>query len=361
MSKLEIERDNVNNDSNLFEKLRGETYPLYLWGTGNVANEVYRMLSENEIELSGVFVDVDVTDKNEFKGYKIESLKQLIKSNIKINVIMGHAQYHKMSEIQSYSMVNHVYYILNPFKTHEEINEQFFYDNQENFSKAYNVFEEDYSKKVFQSYLNTRINSNIQYLLDVFEKPIDFFNNDIFELSDNENYIDIGAYTGDTIKLFYRAVNGKYDAIYGFEPDEKFYKELNKTVEKEGMQSVYSYQLGVWDQDTTLYFEKDDEQSGHAVNTATNSSKISVVSLDSFLGNKNVSLIKISLSMGNYEVLRGGGTILQKLKPKLVAIVGIKKSDLIVIPLLLKELNPEYHLYLRYLESMPSRLVVFAV
>lgn len=361
MGKLEIERDNVNNDSNVFKNLKAEAYPLYLWGTGNVAHEVYQMLSENGIKLTGVFIDIDVLDQNEFKGYRIESLKDLIDKKEKINVIMGHAQYHKMKEIQLYSIVNRVYYILNPFKTHEDINEQFFYDNKEKFVKAYNIFEEDYSKKVFQSYLNTRINSNIQYLLDVFVKPMDYFDNDIFKLSNNENYIDIGAYTGDTIKLFYKAVNGKYDAIYGFEPDEKFYEELKETVETEGMKSVYSYHLGVWDQNTTLYFETDDEQSGHAIDTVANSLKIKVVSLDSFLENKNVSLIKLCLSMGNCEILRGGRTILQNLKPKLVAIIGIRKSDLIDVPILLKEINPKYRLYLRYLESMPSRLAIFAV
>lgn len=361
MSGLKIERDIINNDRNVFKRLKKETFPLYLWGIGNVAHEVYQMLSENGIKLTGVFIDVDVIERHDFKGYKVENLKDIIEKEEKINVIMGHAQYHKMKEIQSYSIVNCVYYILNPFKSHDDISEQYFYDHQEEFVEAYNMFAEDYSKKVFESYLNTRINSNIQYLLDVFEGPIDFFDNDVLKLNDHENYVDIGAYTGDTIKMFFKAVNGKYDTIYAFEPDEKFYRELEENVKMQDMASVNLYQFGVWNKDTTLFFEKDDEQSGKMIDSTTKGLKINVVSLDNILWNKNISLIKINLSAGNYEIIEGGQAIIQKLRPRLVVVIGLKKSDLFEIPKLLKEINSEYQFYLRYMESMPSRLTIFAM
>lgn len=97
------------------------------------------------------------------------------------------------------------------------------------------------------------------------------------------------------------------------------------------------------------------------INSITKGLKINVVSLDNILWNKNISLIKINLSAGNYEIIEGGEAIIQKLRPRLVVVIGLRKSDLFEIPKLLKRINPEYHFYLRYMESMPSRLTIFAM
>ena len=64
MGDLRIKRDDVSNDINVLKTLKVETFPLYLWGIGNVAHEVYQMLSENGIKLTGVFIDVDVIERD---------------------------------------------------------------------------------------------------------------------------------------------------------------------------------------------------------------------------------------------------------------------------------------------------------
>ena len=361
MKELEIKFNGKQNDSHIIEQLKQEEYPLYIWGIGNVANEVYEILQENDVALAGAFIDVLSNQQTKFKDYPVQSLQELHQRGQKISVIMGHAQYHKMRDLKEYSIIENVYYILNPFRTHEEISQQFYEENKNSYLEGYNLFEEEYSQKVFESFLNTRINSDIKYLLDVFQKPINFFDNDVFQVNENENMVDIGAYTGDTIEMLCRVTGGKYRNIYAFEPDTHFFEILNQKIENKHWKNVYTYQLGIWNEDTVLSFEADNQQSGRLTEEVQSECKIEVVSLDHILAEKEVSCIKVAISTGNYQVLLGAKNIIQKYRPKIAMIIGINKTDIYEIPLLLRHILPEYQLYLRYCESMPSRLTLFAV
>lgn len=361
VERIKIVHDKVDNDSRVFEELKKEICPLYIWGIGNVANEVFQVLGEKGIRVSGAFVDMDIVDGGDFNGYHVESLSELVNKGKKINVIMGHAQYHKMKMIARNPVVNRVFYVLNPFKTHEDISERYVKENADQLNSVYRLFEEGYSKRVLESYINTRVNSDIKYLLDVFRYPMDFFNNDVFRLNCHENYVDVGAYNGDTVRDFCKTVSNKYEKIYAFEPDEQFFQELNNTVRKEKLENIFTYKLGIWDRDTTLSFRKDEGQSGKIVQDNDTKYQIPVVALDSILEDKEVSLIKINFSAGGFESLSGGERLIQRWRPKVAVTLGIERDNLIKIPEFLKKVNPDYKLFLRYLESMPSRLTLFAV
>ena len=129
MSQIKLIRDYVDNDRKVFGFLKKEEYPLYLWGSGNVADEVYQVLAKYGIKLAGVFVDVTLDNEQYFMGYKIESLSEIENRYKKINIILGHAQYHKKREMELHHFVNKVFYILNPFKTHDNLTYEYYSNN----------------------------------------------------------------------------------------------------------------------------------------------------------------------------------------------------------------------------------------
>ena len=51
---LAIDKCSVQNSIKTLEELKEAELPLYLWGAGNVAEEVYRLLEEQGITIAGV-------------------------------------------------------------------------------------------------------------------------------------------------------------------------------------------------------------------------------------------------------------------------------------------------------------------
>lgn len=339
--------------------------PLYLWGAGNVANEVYLKLLEDGIELDGVFEtvtrkqNVSETKTNRvWNGFEVHSWDTLSGDVHMIDVILGHAQYHQGMDFEKLENVRDVYYIYSPFKTHQVIDESYYNQHYVDYAKALDVFEEDYSRNIFQAYIDSKIHEDIMPILKVFRQPISFFNNDIISLRDNECYIDIGAYNGDTIRHFYKEVQGKYYKIFAYEPDEIYYQILVEYIKREGIKDIYPSKAGIWNTDGRLYFEVDEQQSGKIANEGQS---IEVSKLDTRLIGEPVSLIKINISGSIIECLEGAQEIIRCNRPKMIINVGVVRDALWKVPVLLKSYNYDYKFYLRFNESMASRLTLYVV
>lgn len=358
---LTIDNYNRKNSVKALNELKKAEYPLYLWGAGNVADAVYQILEESGIILRGVFVDVASKVPTAFKNYDVIGLEELLRMNEKVNVIIGHAQYHRINEMEKIGNVNKVFYILNPFKTHDDITYDFYKEHCEEYNQAYALFEEEYSQRVFQAYLNTRINDELQYLLESFDAPVTYYENGVFELSKEEGYVDIGAYNGDTVEDFVRYTKGRYRYIYAFEPDLELFNELQHNIEMHQYRDIALYQVGLWNTDGKLSFVSDEGQSDRVVLESTEfTHEIEVARLDSILRNQRVTLIKSSMSAGTLEWIEGSREVISKQKPRLIINVGLTKHLLYQVPLLLNRINEQYKFFLRFNESMPSRLFLYA-
>lgn len=107
-----------------------------------------------------------------------------------------------------------------------------------------NSFVDAYSKQSFLSMLMYRMTLNPEYLepMAVGRGGYYDYNTYLFEktyltLTDNEIYVDAGAYTGDSIEAFLYSVRGKFKHIYSFEPDFLNNEEIVKRIA--GLQQHY--------------------------------------------------------------------------------------------------------------------------
>ncbi|MDR2803521.1 MAG: hypothetical protein LBB22_04445 [Treponema sp.] len=53
-----------------------------------------------------------------------------------------------------------------------------------------------------------------------------FFDKTILPAHDSHIYLDMGAYTGDTLIRFYAFCGGKYKKIIAMEPDKKIFSKM---------------------------------------------------------------------------------------------------------------------------------------
>ena len=69
-------------------------------------------MDKYEIAVDGVFVTTAIGRGMKFRNYEVITLEEALKRNILINVMIGHAQYHKKVELENIKGINKIYYIL---------------------------------------------------------------------------------------------------------------------------------------------------------------------------------------------------------------------------------------------------------
>lgn len=192
-----------------------------------------------------------------------------------------------------------------------------------------------------------------------------YFNNDILAPEQDEVYVDVGAYDGDTVETFLEACTKykvEYKHIYAFEPDPTCFKSLvNNTSEVEKLSCL---ELGLWSETTNISFitsEKTTIDQAGQINKDGNTT-IKVVSLDEFLKGKSVSFIKMDPA-GNIvpEVIKGSLNTIKKYKPKLALGAYHAFDSIFEIPILLNGMCPEYKFYLRHSTYHLSDTALFAI
>lgn len=238
-------------------------------------------------------------------------------------------------------------------------------DNIVEFEKVYDLLEDEESKKVYLAFLKTRLSGNNSYIMEIYKKESNFFNNEIFRINQEEVFLEVGAYDGDTIRLFLKENNEKYRYIYAIEPDKENQRELQKYIVEKQMKNIIVTDKGAWNEKGEVYFSATSEQISSVITEADKDIKgvgIEVDRLDDmFTYSEKVTILKINYLEGVKEAIQGAEDILKFHKPKLAITVGFDCRNVRYVPILIKKINPEYKVFLRFNRGMVSSLTCYAI
>ena len=210
MKILEELRD-LEVKENLSEELKRERLPLIMWGAGEVAEEVHYYLKQNGIILSDVFVDDAYYSENLlFNGKQVLSYSMLVEKYDSVNLVLGCSNYEKIKYLEDLRIVNKVFYLFSfSYGMYEKTSIEEIKENIDEFEQIYAELGDEMSRRNYLAFLKTRLSGNNSYIFQVFEKEMTYFNNDIYRINDKEVFLDIGAYDGDTIRIFLKENDGK--------------------------------------------------------------------------------------------------------------------------------------------------------
>lgn len=205
------------------------------------------------------------------------------------------------------------------------------------------------SKEMFMQILFSKATND----LDIYEKyytPNQYFQEDILFLGENETFLDIGAFTGDTAKSFIEYCNGKYNKIICCEPDKENYKyieELQKSNPK-----IQLIKKGISNKAETLKLKTDSSSSVFIEEENTNEDYVSI-ELDSIdnLIKEEVTFIKMDIEGFEMNALHGAVNTIKKYRPKLAICIYHKYTDFIDIPKFINNLDLGYKFYVRHHEK----------
>ncbi|MBP3309930.1 MAG: FkbM family methyltransferase, partial [Ruminococcus sp.] len=222
-------------------------------------------------------------------------------------------------------------------------------ENAEKIRQVYDSLADDYSRKVYANIINFKISGKIEYLSAVTTSKAEIYKK-IIKPGLNEVYVDLGAYNGDTIEELMEFTHGKYMSVYALEPDRKNFKKLAKFVD--GMNHVYAYNAAAWCVDTELPFAA--KAGRQSAITAGSENMVTARSVDSILGNKPATIIKMDVEGFEREAIWGAALTISHYSPKLMVSLYHRNEDIFELPLLIKNLNPAYKLYIRHQLYIPA-------
>ncbi|MDF2511039.1 MAG: hypothetical protein K0S04_905 [Herbinix sp.] len=225
----------------------------------------------------------------------------------------------------------------------------------EKLGKTYELLEDDLSKKTFENTLKYRFCGETGYLTEVLQKD-QYCPTDIFSFSDEEVIIDGGAAQGDSLSRFIELCNGKYPKIYCFEANQDYCRGIKYCFKHENLHIINK---GLYDKNAMLFWHENGHGS-YLSEEKKSDFQLEVVSLDDTIKEK-VTFIKMDIEGAEQKAILGAKDIIQRDKPKLAICIYHKENDLWDIPLLIKELVPEYKIYIRsYYDVMDEETVCYA-
>lgn len=335
-----------------------------LWGVGDLAEAVYEYLDRNRIKVDAVWVDGEIT-VNLFHGHQVLTREKVQEKYERFNVIMGHSWYELGKRItKEMSQINNVFYVFRVYYDHYE---KVLYKDIENVAERYAELCENLDEKSVASiiaYLNTMLTGNMEYVFDIYECAEHYYSNMIYKVTQNETLLDIGAYDGDTIKLFLKETSGKYNKIIAVEPDTESFVKLSDYVAKESLRNIIISKCGAWDKKKILQFEAEREQLSIVNVKEEETGQITTIyanRMDYLFETEQITLIKINYCDGIVEAIRGCEKIIRDVHPKLAMDVGYDIYKVLELSEYITSLNENYKLYVRFNRAMPATLTLYAL
>lgn len=229
---------------------------------------------------------------------------------------------------------------------------------EKNILQGLDLLADDMSREIFVDFLRARLTSNFENTI-VNEKLTACAKVDIPLSKGYARFIDCGAYVGDTFKDVITH-HKEFDTYIAFEPTLQTFEQLTITVNtySDYYKTAYLYPLGVADKNAYVRF--DDDLDGANVITKNGKNTILTVKIDDVIKNIEPTMIKMDIEGAEISALNGAKETIIKYQPDLSICVYHRTDDLWKIPLLLKELVPEYKFYLRCHNVGTSETILYA-
>ena len=335
--------------TDLWNYLKDFRKPIVIYGTGNGADKVIDKLNADGTEICGIFASDGFKKGKTFRGFTVVSYSELAEKDpdMVIVVCFGSHLENVINNVKKLSEKHTLFVADVPVCGDTVFNLDFARKNAEKLKTVYSLLADEQSKKVFQNTVLFKLTGKAEYLFEIETTRNEVFS--LLGLNDEETFLDLGAYNGDTVLEFIENTNG-YNFITALEPDSRNYRKLTENTSN--FNNINCINGAVSDY---CGITKISAQHGRGVNVESGVKKeIDCFTIDALAQKNPPTFIKIDVEGNESVAIVGGKDTIQSLKPKMHVAVYHKSEDLFEIPLKLYELCPSYKFYLRHHPYLPA-------
>lgn len=325
--------------------------PIFIYGMGDGAEKILRQFERFGIHAAGFFASDEFVRGHSFHGHLVHSLSQIEEAVEDFIIVLAfgagyESLYTRLIDISKRHtlLAPDVPVVGDGLFTYEYCTE-----NADKLIKVYDLLADEASRKTFCDVINFRISGKIEYLDRCTVPKSDIFR-DILRFNTEEEYIDMGAYNGDTALEFAELTKSRYKAIFALEPDTRNFRKLSKNTE--AMEHIHLFNAAAWNIDTTLEFS---DRSGRN-SKVTDKTGVKLKTVTGLRGDslsETATYIKMDVEGAEKQAIEGCAASIKN-GAKLNIALYHRTEDIFAIPLQIHELNPDLKLYIRHLMYIPA-------
>jgi len=325
----------------LWTYLRDTDKPVALYGTGNGADKIIARLQKDGTwdKVQGIFASPGFVRNRTFQGHKVESYEDVRKrlGNMIILLCFGSSLPEVTEFVHKISAENELYAPAVPVYGDDVFDAKYYDEHEDEIACAREIMADDLSRITFDNTVRYYLSGDIRYLEECAVPPEDEYK--LTSVGDNSTYVDLGAYTGDTVAE-YRRVFPHISRVIAVEPDAKNYRKLCDNTEcAELINALISDADGI----THINLGK-----GRGVHEQDNGTMIRSVTVDGILNGSPAHLIKYDVEGNELKALRGSEKTIIQYKPVLHVACYHRSEDIYGLPIFINSMRNDYRIFLRH-------------
>ena len=332
----------------VWDFLRDCKKPVVLYGMGDGADKVLAAFEKLDIRAEAVMASDEFVRGQQFHGFTVQRLSDIERRYDEFVVALCFASQlpEVMDTIKAVARKHTTVVPSVPVFGDVLFDDDFVSAHLNEMEQAYSLMADEQSRRVFAGVAEFYYTGKPELLDGITTDKDEAFS--LLSPGDNEVYVDLGAYNGDTIDEFLHYTGGNYRKIVALEPNAKNFAKLQAHCAD--MPRVSLWELGAWDKNTILTFNN---KAGRNSAISEEGVQTRVVTVDSILCGLRPTYIKADVEGADYETLLGMKQALTY-KPKLNFAAYHRFEDLYRLPLLIHQLNPAYTIQLRHHPYIPA-------
>ncbi|MDD2955618.1 MAG: FkbM family methyltransferase [Oscillospiraceae bacterium] len=350
----------LRETESVWERLAREPGPVVLYGMGDGADKALDIMESRGIPCAGVFASDGFVRGQSFRGFRVQSLAQTEERwNSGFTAVMCFAVHDRptLEQVRRLAARHPLVAPDMPVAGEDLFTPDYYRAHEEKFQAAYEMLEDESSRRVFCDVLDFKISGKTEHLFDCESPKREAYA--LLCLGPREHYVDCGAYTGDTVEEFLEETGGKYGSITALEPDPKNFAKLEKRALALGLTGLRLFCRGAWDRDEELEFVgasgRNSAVAGAVGAQAGRKSRpVQGCALDGILSGSPATFLKMDVEGSERRALEGARETILRQRPALLVSAYHRSRDLFDLPLYLREICPGYRFYLRRQPYIPA-------
>ncbi|MBR1797908.1 MAG: FkbM family methyltransferase [Clostridiales bacterium] len=325
--------------------------PIVLYGTGDGADKIIRVLENVNVPISGIFASPGFVRNRSFHDIKVESFEDCYArfgDTMIILMCFGSSRPEVLSYADFLRSKCELYAPDVPVYGNNLFDLNFYNSNYDALLKVRSLLADEASVKTFDDIIAARLTGDVSYLKDceVSQEESDA----LLNTSREGLMIDLGAYNGDTV-LRYRPMFSSLTGIIAVEPDSRNMRKLRENTSELDI-NIDHIQAFISDKEGSVM---SDRNLGRGTSAAKgNKIEIPTVTIDGLVNNRPVAFIKFDVEGSELEALNGGTISIRNNKPMMCVACYHRSEDLFALPLKVLNINPDYKVFMRHTPSIPA-------
>lgn len=344
--------------------------PLLLYGMGDGADKVMEVCRRYSIPVSDVFASDGFVRGQSFHGRRVLSFSEardIYGEAMIVLLCFGTRRPEVLESIQQVAHTCELYVPDVPVSGGELFTSELVATHAAELSAVRETLADEMSRGVLDGIVRARLSGRLDDLAATASPRSEVWS-DILHAKDIRTAVDLGAYTGDSLRELMAQAPSLETALC-MEPDERSYRKLSAFAAAGAGQGLTLIPLhaAAWDSDTTLVFHDTGNRNASLLSVPQSRERLREVPArrpdsawrdvcaslpaDAY---RRLDLIKYDVEGAERAALLGSRELLLRDRPRLLVSLYHHSADLWELPLLVRSLCPSARLYLRRMAGVPA-------